>query len=317
MIKSKQISSSQKEKILNKCIELISCGYSFEYCEAKFKRYGNVLEEYLPILTGLKKLRRDNLSDAFLKNTLHKIYADCNIQDEDIKNSSSVKIKTGRFHVFLKPAIIFVTVVLFFSFSFIGILFASQNSLPSNPLYPVKRYGENMKLLVAPESRKNILHYQMLNNRLNETTLLLSSPDKQKSKIDITIKDAEEEFNQCKKYDYFGGYTEKEIRDLIEKIKEESVNEFDMEDDMENDLKENTSNTYDTPDDNDSGNTDMQEKDDSLVNNQEKEEKEDIEDSYIKEDGNNNPETVNDPESGEFQETADEPEIKDNQETDD
>ena len=321
MTKNKNISDKQKEKILCKCIALISRGYSFEYCEAKFKRYGNVLEEYLPILIGLKKLRRDDPSDVFLKNTLHKIYNDSSSQDEYIENSYKIKTKTNSMHSILKPAIIFITVVLFFCFSFAGILFASQNSLPSNPLYPVKRYGENIKLLIAPESKKNILHYQMLNNRLNETELFLNSPEKEKKKLDNLIWAAEEEFNQCKKYNFFGNYTEEEIKDLIEKIKEEakSIEEFNPEDDQESDLKENTSSTSDNSETDDSDSTGEDEKDDSLVNDQANEGKEEAPDQGIngeKSNNTDNAEIVDEKESGDYQETSDESKIEENRETD-
>jgi len=131
------------------------------------------------------------------------------------------------------------------------------------------------------------------------------------------IGDAEKEFNQCKKYNYFGNSNEAETRDLIEKIKKESVKEFDAEDDVGNDLEESTSNTYDNPGENDSGKTGDQEKDDSLINNQDSDEKKDVEDSVTNEDKQNNTEIDDETGTDGCQETSSEQETEDGQNTDD
>ena len=290
MDRNKKISDRQREKIISNCIELISSGYSFEYCKNRYKKYGAVLEEYFTIIAGLKKLGRDDLSDAFLKKTLNKIYNDSSRQNKYIENSDSTKIKNSRLGTFLKPAVIFAAVVLIFSFSSIGILSASQNSLPANPLYAVKRYGENIKLLVTPESKKKIVHFQFLSNRLKEAELFFNSDDREKDKMESIIEDAEEEFDYCKKYNYFGNYTEQEISDLIKTIKEKSINEFSPENDSGEGLKENTTGTYDNTYENGSDNTGGYEQDDSDASKLDTGEKVEAEDSDIKEDRNNNPE---------------------------
>ncbi|MCL4416274.1 MAG: DUF5667 domain-containing protein [Actinobacteria bacterium] len=258
MIKNTKISDRQKEKILGRCIELLRRGYSLEYCETKYKKYENVLKDYLPIIERVKKLKHEDLDDAFLKNTLNKIYNDSSVQDMyGVHNKYGEK--SNRFHSILKPVMIFVAVVLIFSFSLMGILYASQSSLPNNVLYPVKRYGENVKLFITPESKKKILHFEFLNNRLNEATLFFSSSDKEKNKMEKLIKDAEDEFEHLKKYNYFGDYTEEEIKDSIEKIRKESINEFGLEDDEGGAIQENTSDTYNNTDNNDSVDNDHSE----------------------------------------------------------
>ncbi|MHB1347870.1 MAG: DUF5667 domain-containing protein [Candidatus Humimicrobiaceae bacterium] len=249
MIKNIKFSDRQKLKILSNCIELINRGYDLKFCEAKYKRYGNILKDYLPVIKRIRNLKNKDLSDTFLKNTLNKIYNDCNIQDQCYENQNNIKIKTNRFHSILKPAILFITIMLISSFSLIGVLHASQDSLPSQPLYPVKRYVENVKLLITPEAKKKMLHAVFLKNRLNEATLFFDYNYKEKTKVDQLIEEAEEEFDQLKKYNYFGDYTEEEIKDSIEKIKEEAKNKFELEDVEGGNIEENTSN-YDNPDDN-------------------------------------------------------------------
>lgn len=308
MIKNKNITDIKKEKILSKCIALISAGYSFEYCEAKFKRYGNILDEYFPIISGLKKLRRDDLSEAFLKRTLNKIYDNHDLQNNYIENSNNTKNKTIGFYSILKPAIIFLAAILFFSFSFMGILSASQKSLPGNPLYPVKRYGENMRLLITPESKKSILHYQFLENRLNEATMLFISDDKEQNIINSTIMDAEKEFDKCKKYNYFGNYTQKEIEDFIEIMKEKSLKEYNTGNTQESDLSKKTPNTYDTLENNDSGSNWDYEKD--------MEEKDEVESSDLQKDADIS-EIEDEAQSDAYKETENELEIEDSQETED
>jgi len=252
MIKDKQYSESTKEKIISQYILLTLKGYGYDYCKTKLRRYWSILEEYLPIISKLEKVGFYELNDDYLKNTLLKIYSNSSFQNRDSGNFKIIKNK--RFHSILKPAIIFIFVVFIFSFSFIGILFASQKSLPSNTLYPIKRYSENIQLLVTPQSKKNILHYKFLNNRLDEAKSFLNSYGKDRNKLDNIIMDAEEEFENCKKYNYFGNHSEKEIMDLIEEIKAKSLDEFnqdenstdtskDSETDDSNDMDEDVSNT--------------------------------------------------------------------------
>ena len=171
MNKENNISDRKKEIIFNKYISLINKGYSLKYCETKFKKYKSILEEYLPIIERIKKLKRNNISNTFSQNTLNRIYNDKSIKDIQ----TPYKSKTNKTHAILKPAIIFLSVFIFFSFSFTGIAFASQGSLPGEFLYPVKRTAENIKLFIYPESKKNIIHYELLNNRLNEAKLLTNS----------------------------------------------------------------------------------------------------------------------------------------------
>jgi hypothetical protein len=225
MNKEKNISDRKKEIIFNKCINLINKGYSFKYCEIKFAKYKSILEEYFPIIERIKKLRRNDLSNESLQNVLNKIYNDKSIQDIQ----TSYKSKIYRTRAILKPAIIFLSVFIFFSFSFVGIAYASQNTIPGEFLYPVKRSAENIKLFIYPESKKNVIHFELLNNRLNEARLLIDSDTIEKTITNNLIEEVDKEFNQCKKYNYFGDKSEKQIKDLINDIKDKYKGKFNKE----------------------------------------------------------------------------------------
>jgi len=225
MYKENNISDRKKEIIFNKCASLINKGYSLKYCETKFKKYKSILEEYLPIIVMIKKLKRNNISNTFSQNTLNRIYNDKSI--EDIQ--TPYKSKTNKIHNILKPALVFLIVFIFFSFSFAGIAFASQGSLPGEFLYPVKRTAENIKLFIYPESKKNVIHFELLNNRLNEARLLINSDTTKKTIINNLMEDVDKEFNQCKKNNYFGDKSEKEVTDLVNNIKDKYKDKFNQE----------------------------------------------------------------------------------------
>jgi len=293
MNKNKIITEAQREKIVSSCITLIGRGFSFEYCKIRYKKYEAVPEEYFPVIAGLKKLQRDDLSDDFLKNTLSKIYDESSASNEYFENYENIKIKNSRFWTVLKPAAIFAAAVLLLSFSSIGVLTASQKSLPTNPLYAVKRYSEDFKLFITPESKKNAVHLQFLNNRLEEAELFLSSNYLEKNKMESIIKDAQEEFDYCKKNDYFGNSTEEEIDDKLNSIKEKTSKEFDTEGGSSDSISEKTTGTYNN-NENESENTGEFKQDDSGGNEQNTEEKEESADSEIKEGQDSKSEINND-----------------------
>ena len=297
MNKNKIITEAQREKIISSCIMLIGRGFSFKYCKIRYKKHEAVLEEYFPVIAGLKKLQRDDLSDDFLKNTLSKIYneySEGSSPEEEFENYKNVKIKNSRLWTVLKPAAIFAAAVLILSFSSIGVLTASQKSLPASPLYAVKRYSEDFKLLITPESKKNAVHLQFLNNRLEEAQLFLSSNYLEKNKMESIIKDAQEEFDYCKKHDYFGNYTEEEIDNKLKIIKEKTSKEFDDEGGSSDSINEKTTGTYNNNNENESENTGGFEQDDSDGDEQNNGEKEESADSEIQEDENSNSEINND-----------------------
>ncbi len=70
---------------------------------------------------------------------------------------------------------IFLVFLVLSVFSFSGTLFASQETVPGQVLYPLKKSFESFKLIVYPENQKDDLHFQFLNNRIDEADILLES----------------------------------------------------------------------------------------------------------------------------------------------
>ena len=68
---------------------------------------------------------------------------------------------------------IFLAFIVISVFSFSGTLFASQDSLPGETLYPLKRSFEEFRLNIYPEDFKGGLHLKFLNNRIEEAEILL------------------------------------------------------------------------------------------------------------------------------------------------
>jgi hypothetical protein len=69
----------------------------------------------------------------------------------------------------------------------------------------------------------------LLNNRLNEARLLIDSDTIEKTITNNLIEEVDKEFNQCKKYNYFGDKSEKQIKDLINDIKDKYKGKFNKE----------------------------------------------------------------------------------------
>lgn len=236
MIKEKNISDRKKELIFHKLITLINKGYSIKYCETKFSKYRSIMEEYLPVIESVKKLKRNDLSDDFLKNNLSKIYDDKDTRDVQVSYNNRFRAR-----VLIKPAIIFLSVFLFFSFSFAGMAYASQNSVPGNFLYPIKRSVENVKLFIYPESKKNAVHFQFLNNRLNEANTLIGSDENISTKTNDLLKEIDNEFDQLKKSKYFGNKSEKEIKDLVDNVKEKYKDKINQDKNQSENKEKNNS----------------------------------------------------------------------------
>ncbi|MCL6087547.1 MAG: hypothetical protein M1475_03975, partial [Actinobacteria bacterium] len=212
MNKEKKISDKKIEKILNKCMILISKGYNVDFCLNKFKKYKDILEEYLAIYGKLKKATNFELDKNFLEDTLDKIYAHSS-------EKYNISVSKPRRNFELKPAILLSVVIVIISFSFVGIMFASQNSVPGEILYPVKRIVENFELSVYPESHMGPLHFDLLNNRLYEANKVVGSAIYNKDTVNSLLTEVDYEYRQSKKYNYFGNKTEDQILNDIKDIK--------------------------------------------------------------------------------------------------
>jgi len=251
------------ERIFNKCVILLSKGYSTDYCLSKFKKYRNILEDYLNTAGKLKDLEKVEPANDYIEKTLNRIYSlpegeiDNNAQEVNIsenKNFINSRAKIKSF--FLKPAILFLIVFVVVSFSFVGVVFGSQSSIPNEALYPVKRAVEKIELIAYPGQNKGPFHFQFLEHRLYEANKLIETNFS--NNIDLIgglLLEIKNEYEQCKKYSYFGAKTEEEMVNLINNAINKYNDKFDKslqkDDDQSNqdeNLEYNTSITNEDDD---------------------------------------------------------------------
>jgi len=214
------------EKIFNRCLGLIEKGYSMEYCLKKYCKYKSELQEYfntIEYLNNLKKVEPEGLDMAV---RLDEIYN----SDENITEPAIDKAKAtpeGRRSSFLKPTMVFISVLAVIIFSFAGTLYASQDSIPGEDLYPIKRVGENVQLFLWPESRKGELHFKFLNNRIYEAETLMEFEANGNSELmGELITEIDVEYYKCKEYNFFKNKNEEEIAGTINKIKNRYRNQY-------------------------------------------------------------------------------------------
>ncbi len=216
--------SKKLEKIFNKCISLIDKGYSVEYCLEKYSDCRKELEEYFATVKELGKLKGVKPDSKYISNSLNRIYAS-STETKEIKVPKTGRIRVGT--AILKPALIFLAVFVFISFSFAGTVYASQGSIPGEILYPVKRSAEDIRLLLYPESMKGSLHYKFLNNRVLEADILLETGESLDIEIiEELLEEADSEFGECKRYGYFNSSSEEDAVKMMEKVRQKYQNRY-------------------------------------------------------------------------------------------
>ena len=215
--------SKKLEKIFNKCISLIDKGYSIKYCLEKYSDCRKELEEYFATVKELGKLKEVKPDSKYITNSLNKIYS--STETKEIKVPKTDRIRVGA--AILKPALIFLAVFVFIGFSFAGTAYASQDSIPGEILYPVKRSTEDIRLLLYPESMKGSLHYQFLNNRVLEADILLETGESLDIEIiEELLEEADGEFWECKRYGYFNSSSEEDTAKMMEKVRQKYQNRY-------------------------------------------------------------------------------------------
>ena len=207
------------EKIFNRCLVLIEKGYSTEYCLKKYSKYKSVLKEYFNTVKYLNNLKNIEPEAGDISKNLDKIYNTAENFTEPAIDKTKVFPESRR-KFFLRPAMVFISVLAVIIFSFAGTLYASQDSIPGENLYPVKRATENVQLFLWPESRKGQLHFRFLNNRIYEAeTLMKSGANGSTNLIEELITEIDEEYYKCKEYNFFKNKNEEEIANTINRIK--------------------------------------------------------------------------------------------------
>jgi len=212
------------QKVIDKCHMLVVKGYSIEYCLQKFRDYEREIRDYFSIAQDLKKLSKIRPSKKFAKNSLDSIISMAKARDVS-EASSGIRFSPKR--LLLKPAMIFIAFVVISVFSFAGTLFASQESVPGETLYPLKRSFENFQLIVYPEGMKGGLHLKFLGNRIEEAEVLLDSDDAvDPLLIEELISEMDRQYQSCNQYNCLGPDHEDDILDSMNSVKNRYRNRF-------------------------------------------------------------------------------------------
>jgi len=214
------------EKIFNRCLGLIKKGYSIEYCLEKYSDYKSELQEYFNTIKYLNNLKNIEPEGLDITTRLDKIYSAAeNIEEQEVYETRA--IHENRRNSFLRPAMVFMSVLAVIVFSFAGTLYASQDSVPGENLYTVKRITENVQLSLWPESRRGQLHFKFLNNRIYEAeTLMESEANEIMELMEGLITEIDEEYYKCKEYNFFNNTNEEEITNKIDGIKNRYRNKY-------------------------------------------------------------------------------------------
>jgi len=198
------------EKILNKFLSLLDKGYNINYCLGKFPGCEKELKPYLDLHLKLENLKTISPDSDYFTKGLDRIYKKI-YEDEKNKTMTDFKynhtaefyeqnigFKKSQFKLkLLKPSIIFLSIFLILIFSFTGTLFASQKSLPTDPLYGMKRTVEIIQLKIIPHSMEGEFHLMLLNRRIHETEEILNKSDIEAEVILKLLDDIDFQYKKC------------------------------------------------------------------------------------------------------------------------
>jgi len=226
------------EKIIYKCLMLMEKGHSLDDCINRFEDYQNEINEYFKTIKNIKGLEVIMPEKDYRKNSLAQIIGEAkrrgSVSSEKAGAAAVIKRSTPgtKKRLLLRPAMIFLVFLVLSVFSFSGTLFASQETVPGQVLYPLKKSFEGFKLIVYPESRKDDLHFQFLNNRIDEANILLESDG---SDVDILVNDLiieiDMEYQMCMQFNCFSTRDEDQVLNSINSIKSRHKNRMGMDQD--------------------------------------------------------------------------------------
>jgi hypothetical protein len=231
------------ERIIDKCHILIGRGYGIGYCLDRFKDHRKEIEEYFSTTNRIGTLRNVLPDKEFREKSLDLIIEKAEkLQKSHEKESNKNFIPVRR--KILRPAIIFMVFFLIAVFSISGTLFASQNSIPGETLYPVKISFENFRLNIYPENLRDELHLKFLNNRIEEANSLLEYDNgESRLLIEDLIIEIDRRYQLCSNRNYLDPSNCDELVGSIESIKKQYQKRFGQDPGKGTLQKEDDSNT--------------------------------------------------------------------------
>ncbi|MBU4449807.1 MAG: hypothetical protein KKE35_00750 [Actinobacteria bacterium] len=208
------------DKVIKKFLNLLDKGYGLEYCLEKFSPYRKDLESYLKILKGLENLGSIKNDEKLEDSILEKIYQSNNQPGKIPENNYDVSRIRVR-PAFLKPAIIFLSVFVFFTLSFAGTVYASESSLPGEALYSVKRTYEDAQIVFTPYSNEGKLYFSFLNKRIFEADNLLNRDDAiNEEAVENLLGEIDFNYGKCLEHKSFGKNDGERIGKFINGLRE-------------------------------------------------------------------------------------------------
>ncbi len=160
------------ENILNICIKDIKAGKAtLSECLERYPSKRNDLEPLLKLALNIEKPPAINLDDHYKQAIRSRL-----LQQIQTTSQSKFKSITDRFSFGMPPqlawarvAVLVVVIIIFVSMMAGGTVYASQDSLPGDMLYPVKTGTEDARLLIAgSNSAKVDLNMKFANTRIIE-----------------------------------------------------------------------------------------------------------------------------------------------------
>jgi hypothetical protein len=177
------------EDILAECIEDIRAGRTtLEECLARYASMRTQLEPLLRLALSIRKPPSFAPSTAFKVRTRVRLmdYIHDNRQRKPWYSSIGENLARGWRAGWLKTASIVLVIVLFLSASGTGTAYASQESLPGDVLYPVKKATESIRRTFTFDNDEQLnLELSLADTRLEEMEVLaVKNPQQIDSAID-------------------------------------------------------------------------------------------------------------------------------------
>jgi len=143
------------------------------------------------VVKKIKSLKRIRPDSSWLLNQKSFLLSEIS-RDEKKERKPSLVLPLFNFNVLkiFKPsfAIALATIILITSLATVGVIWAAQNSLSGDFLYPVKTALEQTRLTFTPgEVNKTKLSIKLATERMDEFTQLINEPEK-KQDMEKTIK---------------------------------------------------------------------------------------------------------------------------------
>jgi hypothetical protein len=154
------------EDLLNHCIDRILQGESLEECLKRYPEQAEQLEPLLRVALAARQATAVQPRPEFKARLRYQLLAAASAREKKVKRISLLLGWQRRW------AVAIVT-FLFLLLAGGGTVFASTNSLPDEPLYPVKLAVEQVRLTLARSRvEKARLHIQFAAKRMKEIKLL-------------------------------------------------------------------------------------------------------------------------------------------------